>query len=113
MINRSHLIFLLLVSLLSACHNTSFDSVKWKNWKEIDGTNDRWDMSDDLIDNYLKKGITIKEVEILLSDSLTKQETGNIDLYYSLGPCRSGISYGGLTITFRNGKLEKISRTCR
>lgn len=111
MINKSPLI-LLLITLLSACHNTSFDSVKWKKWREIDLTNDRWDMSDDLIDNYLKKGMTIKEVEILLSDSLTKHDTGNVDLYYSLGPCRSGISYGSLRITFRNGKLEKIDRTC-
>ena len=44
--------------VFKACSNDiDFDSKKWKNWSELNEKdwNLRWDMTDDLIDNHLKK----------------------------------------------------------
>lgn len=101
--------------IVSGCHNRSFDSEKWKNWNGLnqEECNLRWDMSDDLIDNYLEKGLSFRTVEKLLCDSIEIDDKNKKMLYFNLGPCRSGISYGGLEIYFENGKLTKVDRTCR
>ena len=107
---------LFLFLIFKACsHNINFNSGKWKEWNEQETNwNLRWDMSDDLIDNYLKKGMTEKEVIELLGDEGKELHIiSNFDLYYNLGPCRRGIDYGSLTIYFENKKLKTAKTNCQ
>ena len=109
------LFFLLfLVLILFACHNISFDAQKWQSWNEQNEAerNTRWDMSDDLINNHLKIGMSAKEVSEILEGSSWRIDSKTEVLTYNLGPCRSGIDYGTLYLHFAQGKLTKVERHC-
>jgi len=72
----------------------------------------RWDMTDDLISNYDLNGKSIEEIEELLGEVLQKCKSNNCTIRYDLGPCRSGISYGTLSISFQDGKVFKLNKNC-
>ena len=100
--------------VFKACSNDiDFDSKKWKNWSELNEKdwNLRWDMTDDLIDNHLKKGMSIREVTKLLGGKVFSSEK-KFTMHYNLGPCRRGIDYGSLEILFLDGKLESVKKNC-
>ncbi|PHR47039.1 MAG: hypothetical protein COA32_08945 [Fluviicola sp.] len=58
--------------ILMSCTNRSFDSEKWKEWS-YKGSDSflRWDMADDLVDNYDLMGKTKKQIiELLVSQTV-------------------------------------------
>lgn len=106
------LCFIVLLSI-PGCTNIPFDSEKWKACKDNEiSMQMRWDMADDLINNHKLIGKTLIEIEALLGDAGKNCPKGNCQIYYDLGPCRSGISYGSLTIYFTNSKVEKLVKNC-
>jgi hypothetical protein len=101
------------ILMLTACTDQNFDSHKWLAWSEKGGENSlRWDMCDDLIDNYLLIGMTKREVVALLGAPMSDCDKENCDIVYGLGPCRSGISYGSLYLTLEKNKIVKIYKHC-
>lgn len=113
MIRNPFLIFSMVAIVLSGCHDIDFDSEKWKNWIETESNmNMRWDMVDDLIDNYNLKGKSIEELEQLLGEAPLECPNKECVIYYNLGPCRRGIDYGSLMIEFKNGKVSNVEKYC-
>jgi hypothetical protein len=109
MISNSFLVFPFLLLLFTSCNDIDFNSKKWKNWEEIELTmNIRWYMVDDLINNYGLKEKTKNKIIELLGESSNVVFSSPEQLYYHLGPCRSGIDYGSLNITFNNGRVSNI-----
>ena len=110
---KPFLIFPLLLLLLISCNDIDFNSEQWKNWEEKESNmHMRWDMVDDLMNNYDLVGKSILETEQLLGSTEEECDDGNCRIYYSLGPCRSGIDYGSLMIQYKKGKLTHIERHC-
>lgn len=104
---------MLILLILVSCTEKNFDSKKWKTW---DVTNSdyisRWDMVDDLIENYNLKGKTKIQIEEILGKPL-QEEPNSSEIYsYDLGPCGRGIDFGSLHIFFRNGKVRKVEKSC-
>ena len=69
-------------------------------------------MANDLIDNYDQKGKTQNEIVRLLGEPGNGVSHSPEHFYYDLGPCRRGIDYGSLVITFNNGKVSDIEKHC-
>ena len=91
-------------------NRTTFDSEKWKSWKESENEMSlRWNMIADLEDDYKLKGMTDKEIIDLLGEPGTKS---NIEWTYYLGMAGHGIDTGTLSLTFENNKVKsyRISR---
>jgi outer membrane protein assembly factor BamE (lipoprotein component of BamABCDE complex) len=63
----------------------------------------RWDMVDDLEDDYKLDGMTEEEVVKLLGEPGAKS---TIEWTYDLGMARRGIDTGTLSLTFENGKVK-------
>lgn len=105
------LILIVLVAVLTSCTNTAFDSKKWKNWNGKESFV-RWDMTDDLINNYNLQGKTHKEIENLLGKPSNGIASSPDDYYYDLGPCRRGIDYGSFYIEFKNDKVIQVEKHC-
>lgn len=83
---------------------TDFDSDKWKNWEMTEDTMTlRWDMVDDLEDDYKLDGMTEEEVIKLLGEPGAKS---TIEWTYDLGMARRGIDTGTLCLTFESGKVK-------
>jgi len=83
---------------------TDFDSNKWKNWEMTEGTMTlRWDMVDDLLDDYELDGMTEEEIIKLLGEPGSKSV---IEWTYDLGMARRGIDTGTLSLTFEDGKVK-------
>lgn len=107
------LLFFFLFGFLTACTDIDFDTEKWKSWNINESeTNLRWDMANDLIENYHLKGKTKQEILELLGDPIGGLDPSSDVFSYDLGPCRRGIDFGGLYITFKKGKVTKIEKTC-
>lgn len=102
---------LILVVILTSCHGSTFNSEKWKNW---DGKKSfvRWDMADDLRDNYSLIGQTREQIENLLGQPDNSQNSSPGEYYYDLGPCRRGIDFGSFTLTFKNDKVVRVNVSC-
>jgi hypothetical protein len=82
---------------------TDFDSGKWKNWEMAEDTMSlRWDMVDDLQNDYKLDGMTEEEVIKLLGEPESKSKG---EWEYYLGMARRGIDTGTLSLTFENGKV--------
>jgi hypothetical protein len=104
---------LLLFSILTACTDTNFDAEKWKSWNvQESDSNLRWDMANDLIENYELKGKSKKEIIALLGEPIGGMRNAGDVFSYDLGPCRRGIDFGGLYLTFFKGRVVKIEKTC-
>jgi hypothetical protein len=83
---------------------THFDSDKWKNWTMTeDEMTLRWDMVDDLQDDYELDGMTEEEIIELLGEPGSKSI---IEWTYDLGMARRGIDTGTLSLTFEEGKVK-------
>lgn len=104
-------ILVILTIILTSCHGSTFNSEKWKNW---DGKESyvRWDMADDLRDNYSLIGQTHEQIEKLLGKPDNSQHSSPDEYYYDLGPCRRGIDFGSFTLNFKNGKVYKVRIAC-
>ena len=99
--------------LLSSCTDVGFESEKWKNWEEGEwNMHMRWDMVDDLMSNYLHKGMEVDEVEDLIGKAPFTTIRNEEIARYGLGPCRSGIDYGTLEIKYDQGKLSSFEKRC-
>ncbi|WP_338813562.1 hypothetical protein V9L05_19445 [Bernardetia sp. Wsw4-3y2] len=101
------LIFILmtLTILLTSCNQTKFNSEEWRNWEESEvDLSLRWDMTEDLIDEYDLKGMSIEQVIKLLGqpDKKTKKQ-----LEYFLGHTREGINMGYLILTIENNTITE------
>jgi hypothetical protein len=104
---------LLFISILTSCTDIAFDAEKWKSWNmQGSDSNLRWDMADDLIENYHLKGKTKKEIVALLGEPMDGVRAAGDVFSYDLGPCRRGIDFGGLYLTFFNGRVVKIEKSC-
>ncbi|MEM8898739.1 MAG: hypothetical protein AAGC85_11570 [Bacteroidota bacterium] len=124
---KSFLISLILsvsfLALVTSC-GTPFDAHEWRNWSE--GEEDmekgrRWKMVNSLLKNYELKGTSVADIKLLLgSKSLAGNSTwsdceeGNCTISYYLGQCGSGMGWedGELTITFKDGKVIEVEKTC-
>jgi hypothetical protein len=107
--------FAFLAMVLSSCHHIDFNSDKWKNWKENseEEVSVRWDMTEDLINNYDLQGKDTLEIFKLMGKERLDYFSNNIFIArYPLGYCRKGISYGTLELTFKNGKVVNIIKHC-
>jgi len=113
---KRFIVLVTFVGLLTACHNTSFDSEKWKSWQEREqNMHERLDMVDDFISNYEIPGKPKSEIIDLLGSPDDTATINSSTWNYNLGPCRgifSGISYGSLTIKFENNVAVEISKYC-
>lgn len=104
---------LLFLIFLSSCTDVKFDTEKWKNWEISEWESHmRWDMVNDLIDNYNLEGKTQEEIINLLGKPDNWEENPQERFYYDLGPCRRGIDFGSLDIEFENGKVVNIKKSC-
>lgn len=84
----------------------SFNSEKWKSWKETESSMSlRWDMKDDLVDNYNLVGMVKEEVIGLLGEP-DYRTTFSVE--YFLGMSGHGIDTGTLTLLLKNGKVASI-----
>ena len=63
----------------------------------------RWDMVDDLQNNYELDGMTETEIIKLLGEPASKTI---IEWTYNLGMARRGINTGTLSLTFENGRVK-------
>jgi hypothetical protein len=108
------IILVLLTEVICSCNTIDFDSKRWKNWSENNESewNMRWDMSEDLINNVELKGKDTLEIFHLLGKESLNCFNNKCAISYSLGPCRRGIDYGTLELTFTNGKVSNIYRHC-
>ena len=93
--------------ILISCNGqkeTKFDSEIWKNWEETESTLFlRWEMKNDLIENYDLKGRSEKDVIELLGEP--ENESKN-SFRYNLGPTGKGINYGTLILEFENDTVK-------
>lgn len=104
---------LLFLITLSSCTDIKFDKEQWKSWDitEVD-SHLRWDMVNDLINNYNLEGKTQEEIIELLGKPDNWEDNTQKHFYYDLGPCQRGIDFGSLDIEFKNGKVVKIEKFC-
>ena len=85
-----------------------FDSNKWKtsNLNDEENISLRWDMMNELRNNYQVIGKSKTEIINLLGKP--DSEINN-EISYFLGYSRRGINTGNLTLTFdKNNKVQKI-----
>lgn len=83
-----------------------FDKQKWINDKD-----ERYELSDDIINSKMLIGKTKFEIKALLGDEGNK--TGDNEWYYDLGfrPELTGIDPDNLEIDFKNGKVLMLNNT--
>lgn len=113
MTRLNSIVFIIILFLLNSCTDISFDSEEWKNWKENESNmHMRWDMTDDLIQNYNLVGKTHQEIKELLGKPSSGVSNSKDDYLYDLGPCRSGIDYGTLYLEFKNDKVDLVKKSC-
>lgn len=103
-----YFLFVLSVAFKPTLYNyfsrTEFNSEKWRNWEMTEDTMTlRWDMVDDLQNNYELDGMTETEIIKLLGEPESKTI---IEWIYDLGMARRGINTGTLSLTFENGKVK-------
>lgn len=80
-----------------------FNSSEWKNWEETEkNASLRWNMVDDLEDNYNLVGKTKSEIIMLLGEP---NSSTNNELNYYLGMSGHGIDTGSLTLTIQENKV--------
>lgn len=109
-------IFLILFTIFfTSCNSNDieFDSKKWKNANNNEENwSLRWDMSNDLINNHSLIGKDTTEIFELLGK--TNLEFFKYYSYarYALGPCRTGINDGTLTLVIVKGKVTEILKNC-
>ena len=83
---------------------TDFESEKWKKWEMTeDNWTLRWDMMDDLQDDYELVGMKEEEIIRLLGEPESKS---SIEWTYDLGMARRGIDTGTLSLAFEDGKVK-------
>ena len=83
-----------------------FNETQWKSWKETE--NDislRWNMVNDLTENYILKGRSKEEIKDFLGEPLKE---GSDRLEYYLGMAGYGIDIGMLYLYFENEKVLRV-----
>ncbi len=103
---RFFLLFLILTTLtqvLTGCNGTDFNSEEWKNWEESEADLFlRWDMIEDLTNEYELKGMSNENVIELLGEPESRTER---ELIYFLGHTRKGINTGSLILTIERDTI--------
>jgi len=98
------LVIMLGLFLKGRITNKSFDSEKWKNWKETEETMSlRWEMMNSLRNNFQLIGKSKSEIIDLLG---TPESEKQLEFSYYLGYSKHGINTGHLTINF--DKQQKV-----
>ncbi len=112
---NNSIVLIFLTIFFSCCNDNriEFNSKKWKkaenyeqNWAL------RWDMSDDLINNYDLIGKDTNQIFKLLGKTKIDCYGNYCQVSYTLGPCRTGINDGNLILTIKKGKVCEISKNC-
>lgn len=104
------IIFLCGLGMRGKVSGEKFDSQKWKtadlnlegNWSL------RWDMMNNLRDDYELIGMSENEITRLLGKPDDNSSTGKAFRYY-LGYSKTGINTGSLTLIFENGIVTRIN----
>ena len=100
------IVFIIIASFLLGCSRQSFDSEKWKNWKETESTMFmRRDMVHDLSKQYNLVGMKRSEIIDLLGQPTSENKRS---IGYDLGPTGNRINYGWLSLSLNeNNVVEK------
>ncbi|AGC78076.1 hypothetical protein DDD_2949 [Nonlabens dokdonensis DSW-6] len=69
-------------------------------------------MCDDLIEEHLSIGMERARIVELLGEPSSDCIQSDCDMIYELGPCRRGINYGSLYLSFKNNRLIEIFKHC-
>lgn len=98
------LIILTLIFLRGKITHEKFNSTVWKtaNLNLEENMSLRWDMMNDLRNNYDLVGMTKKEIIDLLG---TPGDSTRTEFNYYLGYSKTGINTGSLTITFNDKNI--------
>ncbi|WP_339703464.1 hypothetical protein [uncultured Marixanthomonas sp.] len=101
---RLTLFLIILTNVFIACSSgTDFNSEKWKNWKESEAELFlRWDMREDLVNNYDLIGMSTEQIIDLLGEPENWNEK---ELRYYLGSSRRGINTGSLILQIKNDTI--------
>lgn len=103
-------VFIIYSIILISCNGqkeSTFDSEKWKNWEETESTLFlRWEMRNDLIENYNLKKLSKKDVIKLLGEPENESKD---NFRYNLGPTGKGINYGTLILKFENDTVKNYA----
>ena len=100
---RLILILTTLTQIMIGCSGTEFNSEEWKNWEESEADLFmRWDMTDDLINDYDLKGMSTEQVIELLGKPENRTEK---EFRYFLGHTRQGINTGSLILTIEKDTI--------
>lgn len=107
-----HITLAILTIFLSCGHigGTNFDSNKWKNFNlnEEENWNLRWNMINDLRNNYSLIGKNKTDIINLLGESNSESSESN-KMYYYLGYTGHGINTGSLILLLdNNNNVTKI-----
>lgn len=97
------LILTTLTQIMTGCNGTEFNSEEWKNWEESEAELFlRWDMTDDLINDYDLKGMSTEQVIELLGEP---ENSTDKKFRYFLGHTRQGINTGSLILTIEKDTI--------
>ena len=97
----SVILFVLTPDINDYLNRTDFNSSEWINWEETESTLDeRWNMVNDLVNNYEMKGKSVSQIKELLGEPSL---VSNNEISYNLGVTGHGINYGTLSLKLRNG----------
>ena len=108
---KKSLLYIIIVISALSCGKFSHEKFNSENWKnsELNAEENwslRWDMMNDLRNEYDIVGMNKTEVIKLLGNPESKSDT---EYSYYLGYSKSGINTGSLTLTFdKNNKVTKI-----
>ena len=104
------IIFIITVCFLVGCSRQSFDSVKWKEWKETEST---MFMRRDMVSDLTKQHNLVGKKRAEIIDLLGKPTSENkVSMSYDLGPTGHGINYGSLALSIdENDDVEKYKIT--
>ncbi len=92
-----------IISVLTGCNQVQFDSKKWINWEESEANPSlRWNMSNNLVNDYNIKGMTVEQIIKLLGEP---DKQSNVELRYYLGYSGHGIDTGALILILNNGTV--------
>ena len=99
------ILYIIIACFLSGCSRQSFDSEKWKNWKDTESTLFvRRDMVEDLTKQYKLVGMSRSEINDLLGKP---NAVNNRSIGYDLGPTGQGTDYGWLILTLDDNEVVK------
>lgn len=93
-------------SISDFANRTEFVRETWIGWEETESTLDeRWNMVNDLVNNYELKGKSISQIKEFLGEPSFESKN---EINYNLGATGHGINYGTLSLKLNNGIVSGI-----